>query len=218
MRWTEQVPLTADDLRDVEAFLRRPVPMHPNADDHRPTLEGPDGRTVTPVTAREWLDARAAGFVPRANVDNKLETAFKKRAYPALWLAKARRAERSYIADLRPDLLATRWMPPRWSFVFDEDEYLDLSKRLGRAPAWHELFPATRLDDRGRHFVRFEDGESAGIQLSFLAWGDYDGDGNEDLLLEVATYAPRGTFSHVMLVTLSRTEPGGQVLEIQRDE
>lgn len=218
VRQTSQLRISAEDLANLDGYLAAPVPMGGNDPSVRPTLVNDKNEERTPLTGKEWLDARREGFTWKSNFDNKLEGWYKQRVYPALWLKSAKPSARSYWGGFSADARIVDWLPARLGFGFDADEAAEFEKRRKRAPVWRDLFPATLVTDRKRDRIILDDTQGGEAVITLLAYGDVNGDGTEDLLMEVATYATQGTFAHVAYVTLTRKTDTGPVEVVKTDD
>ena len=211
VRQTAHLKITPADVADLPAYLARDVPMGDIDPTFRPTLVNDKNEERVPVTAQQWLDARKAGFSWKANVDNKLEGAYKRYAFPAQWLRDAKPSQRSFLGGVRTDARIVDWLPASFGFSYDAESAEAFEKKRHHPPVWRDMFPATLIADRQRDRITLDDTHGGQTVITLLAYGDVNADGIQDVLAEVATHATGGTFSTVSYVTFTRTSEAKSV-------
>ncbi len=236
VRWTSAVKLKS--LDDIQAALDRPVPMQ--AGESLVLHEdGNKARTVT--TGREWLKALKDGYSEESTYDITMESYFIHNTATLLLLGRAHPSTVSYVADLKLGKDAAAVLPctihPRWN------EYVEVALDSGRkfpdlpgnwkkiadawdfqgcgdsSPRYAALFPAAVVSNVTPFEVEVYDSgvpeEAVQTTLEIVGWGDWDGDGIEDVLLRQSTYYNSGSgrsYDHMILTRLKR----GDALVVRR--
>jgi hypothetical protein len=168
----------------------------------------------TPARIEELLDRplrEAATLIDRATgVTRTVRTPADYLATVALSLEPAGEADAAALARLRdiaiPLSLVKDARPSRWSLLGDLDLAVDnldaLPPTLGpladeydraraaflarRGRAWRIMWPDSLATMLSPHHVRIDNPAGASCQVKLLAWGDFDADGFEDLLVETS--------------------------------
>ena len=216
VRWTHHVELKdLDEARAIDKYLDAPV-ITVNGREKINMVEINGNAEAVATTPREWLELRGKRHAPRTTYDIRAESWFKSVVVPKLFLACARPARVSHLHDFRLTDRPLRKLPLHLGLNFMEDwKWEKRLARFQRGETWGEIRPTLGVEVEDEHaIVVAGDGEKNCINL--LAWGDFDGDGIEDVLLSVANYAIRGTSCAYRYVIVTRKTPGGRLLVIRR--
>lgn len=237
VRWTAAVDLK--DLPSAEATLDRRVKMP----DGEPLVlrkgfgdASADTRSVT--TGREWCKALKDGYGAYWTGDIVLQSWFEFTVGTILLLTNAQPSVVSYVSDFKFGTNALNDLPctlhPRWN------EYVELAVEAGRTftdlptdwketadrldfarcgntcPRYAAVFPDAAVGECNSAEVEILLGtEEDGVRicLKLVAWGDFDGDGIEDLLMQNSTYYRGGSGRYYTHVVLTRLTPSSALVE-----
>lgn len=210
VRWTRHVELAG--LADIEATLDRPVVTsngeeelillppgrHPRPADAE---QGPDAVRIHSV--REYLRYQDLEYYAGTTLEMMVESHFKFAALPAKYLKRARPSRESFVADLRLDSGHLRLPPSLGLDAVGEAEGIEQSERLAaEGQSWQEIWPEARFTGDETSLTVSDEGCVVSIDL--LAWGDFNGDGIEDVLLFVTWRAVGGSMRIYWAAALTR--------------
>jgi hypothetical protein len=127
-------------------------------------------------------------------------------------LQSARPSRRSALGETP---LLPRFLPPTLGFLPSEESHRRASVAQARGLSWKDTEPDLRVTSSTPDQTVIE--TPAGyVRLEWYARGDFNGDGIEDLLVRVASYAKQGTYARIRLVLLTRTAPD-EILRVLRE-
>jgi len=195
-----------ENLGQIEELLDKPVDMSESR--FKLYLTGPDKQRVLVTTGRQWFDLKCKGFYPYTTYDITMEGWFKISCEPLLYLKKAAPARVSYVADFRLDKDPLKNLPPRLGPIVSGDTRDRVEEGVARGMTWTDLFPETVVESAAPTKIDLRCADNT-IGLSLIAWGDFNGDGLEDVLLFHAFNVISGTlrcYKHVVLTRRSRED------------
>ncbi len=235
VRWTAAVDLT--DLQSVEAALDRRV----ITSDGEPLVlrkDFGDADTLSVTTGREWIKALKDGYGAYTTADMISQNWFDFTVGTIMLLTNARPSVASYVGDFQfgtnalddlPCTLHPRWnqyvelaiedgrvfpdLPTDWNEIADRSDFVGCGNSC---PRYAEVFPDAVVGEHSPEQVELLVGnEDAGVQtiLKLVAWGDFDGDGIEDLLMQQSTYYRGGSGRIYDHIVLTRLAPTGALVE-----
>ena len=203
-------------LSDIESTLDKPIVTAGREEELVMVPEGYVRSSAVAVTSppvrihtvREYLRYKGRGYEPADNHQIAVESWFKTASVPAKYLGSARPSRVSYVKDLA---LSDRPLPlpPTLGPYLSRDEDARVRSLMAKGKSWREIWPKAQWSHPDRHTVSIEVGGLRTI-VDLLAWGDFNGDGIEDVLLSVTTHATRATFhsyGHVIITRLSERGP-----------
>jgi hypothetical protein len=203
VRWTRAVgppPRLA-----LEAKLKRPVKLprgqeiYEHSDRHRQIR-----------TCADYARAMKNGWKNNANTfEMTMAASFKEECDVPLLILAAKPSRVSYVQNFKLDESALDLLPPTLSFTpFGElEEAADGAERTGLS--WKKFKPGLKLLKKDANWMVVEEPGESRIELEIKAFGDFNDDGIEDVLLFKSTNVIGGTFSAYHPVILTRTAAGG---------
>lgn len=108
-------------------------------------------------------------------------------------------SNKSFLGSFKHSAALPNKMPPELSLIISNDD----ERRLAKANSWEQMSPIQKVETVNDDQAIYYD-NSGGIQrLTVMAWGDYDQDGIEDIVLHMANAVERGSYSssHSYIVT-----------------
>lgn len=214
VRWTPKVDIKS--LDEIPAKLQEPVRLGENDPAyHDLSIEYKleDGATVTQrlVTGADYLDAlsnKHYSVMGGNNYQLCMESFFLKTAGTLDLLRMAKPSKVSWVSDFSMSNMTLRDVP--WSFVVFTDvesdgSYADVNTN------------AAIIDQSESRMTIIDDVETSNTvdSLTHLAWGDFNGDGIEDLLFFCGERSLVGSFRYYHHVLFTRTNEGVALSEIE---
>jgi hypothetical protein len=162
--------------------------------------------THRPNDCREWTKLHAEGYKPTTTVEAQADSGAELRCMTLLLLQRARPAKTSYIRDLVWNSSLLSVLPASVATTFNAEREQAVAKAVSEGLALSRFDPKARgktSDDE--HTLEIIEGNGQTMIIVHAeAWGDFNGDGVDDVALSVVNGATRGTYSYVRLLTLSR--------------
>ena len=209
IRWTEQLgfkPFHSLDLTGLgssdwlsDGLLPRGASIKMVCDD----------KTVTVTSLQDYYDLMIDGLRPvmECNASFQANALFVRYVYPQFYLRQATPAERSYLTGfaLSEDLLKD--LPPLLgAFALPAEEFDRVDAIESAGGTWADIYPEDRVEVHSANHVTVT-GRGGRVVIRQLAWGDFDGDGFEDILLWLWRET-EGTYFDYDVIVLTRTAPG----------
>ena len=203
VRWTRAVG--PHSRLALEAKLKRPVKLprgqeiYEHSDRHRQIR-----------TCADYARAMKNGWRNNANTfEMTMAASFKDQCDVPLLVLAAKPSRVSYVQNFKLDEAALDLLPPTLSFtpVGELEEAADAAERQGLS--WKKFKPGLKLLKKGANWMVVEEPGESRIELEIKAFGDFNGDGSEDVLLFKSTNVIEGTFSSYYPVMLTRIAANG---------
>ena len=240
VRWSGWLELNS--LEEVDSILDQRVRQLTLAKDGASGEDAENQKTVE--TGREWLAALAEGYYARTTFDMSVQSEFIFRVEPPLLLRDhARPSKTSHVKEFEFSGDSIRQLPATIHPACDLEMRTAISQgkvfpglpedwearsKSGElaldSPLWPrfaDVFADARAEmDQPRHvrIVEGTEGSGTGISLRLVGWGDFNGDGVEDMLLESAVDYLGGTGVSFGMLLLTRLEPDGPLLELPKPQ
>jgi len=203
VRWTRAVG--PPSRRVLKAKLKMPVNHPPGQRMYEHT-----GRKREIRTCVDYLRAKRNNWSDEANgFERATEGFFKEQCYAPLLILAARPSRISYVKNFKLNEAALDLLPPSMSFtpVGELEEKADEAERQGLS--WKKFKPGLKLLKKGADWIAVEEPSESRIELHIKAFGDFNGDGVEDVLLFKSDRAIGGTFHADYPVVLTRVVADG---------
>jgi hypothetical protein len=203
VRWTRAVGPSSRQA--LEAGLKRPVKL-PRGQE---IYEHSDRHRQTPTCA-DYARAMKNGWRNNANTfEMTMAASFKEECDVPLLILAAKPSRVSYVQNFKLDESAIDLLPPTLSWILSGDEAQAAEEAERKGLSWKKFKPGLKTREKYRNGMTFEEPDEATIELEIKAFGDFNGDEIEDVLLFKSTHAINGTFSFYQPVILTRTADGG---------
>jgi hypothetical protein len=186
VRWTASVKLKS--VADIAAALDEDVLSKGESLD---LVHDADRRTVR--TCVDYGKATADGFAPENTPGIAAESFFKARCTPLSFLRDARPSEASWVSGLRLDRDALRTLPASMNISLEgpSDQEKEAIAGGQRLAAFDPRLVVTKASATS---VTFDDPKVFTSTVQIVAWGDFDHDGVEDVLLFQSLHSLDGSF------------------------
>jgi hypothetical protein len=196
VRWTPRLPLTS--LAQADEFLRRPV--EPGIMMAREKDTGADRELIRVNTGLDYVNALEVGFQPHLGIDLAMSGNFTV-AHCVHKLRHAKLSRWSHVAGIRLDRLKLRELPAEMTpLVSDEQWEAAKLEKFGWADPTAKIIQA-------QPFKLVVEGDCGTATFWIAGWGDFDGDGVEDVLLGAYYDFAPGSLSYGTTVIVTRRAP-----------
>lgn len=125
-------------------------------------------------------------------------------------LRQAVPAQRTHLAGFQLDAQTINDLPPDLSLIISQDDVRKVAAARKAGHSWRELQPITRVTPESSHTVLVE-GHGWGERLEIDAFGDFNHDGLEDILVKTHAWLTGGTYTTTRLFVLTRFQDGGRL-------
>lgn len=199
--WSSALKLKS--LSDIPQQLQQPI--------NEVILTGPSSGPVTVKTCVEYLKLTREGYFPANNHEIAASSWLISACYPLRFLQTAIPAQQSYLRSF--DLVKNYQQLPA-DVVFP-----DLESESQPQGDLATAYPDAKLklrDNNSIELIESKIGMRAIVTL--LAWGDYNHDGYDEMLIEVANYATDGSFHSYQMYVVAKTNSTAKITEINAPE
>ena len=202
VRWAESLGLTG--RADVPNRLSEPWGY--SLDVYR--LDETRGReTASMSDCVSYFRLSDAGFEARP-IHEQLDLGADCHAIRAIGEATASRA--SHLEGFRLDERSVELLPPDLSLIVSDDDARRVETANAAGHAWSQVEPigSVTVERSGAILV---EGDGWGVRVALLTWGDFDGDGVEDVVAKLGGWLTEGSYRTTRLVVLTRPEAGARL-------
>ena len=166
-------------------------------------MKDDETNSVRVRTWREFDHYSQEGYIPCDMTDLRMSQWFIQGRGFVPFLEQAQPSKVSYVHDLPMDRRLLNILPIELGPLVSNEEDELAQKATAEGKTWLGFYPKTRIRKRTKTMLHVQ---AAGfdVRLSVMAYGDYNGDGVEDVLLCVGHQATRGTLGYSFLAVLTR--------------
>lgn len=216
LRWTKHV-----DLKDLASL---PAAMEANLTPNGKALslasgeKTPAGKpaTIEVGTCARYLQAIDDGYRPESTFDISQESFFKARCAPLWFLRASRPSRESHVKDLRLDVPAPLSTLPGRLNVFMEAPTEEEDAAMAKGAALAAINPKAKVKRKDATSVVFVDPETQiEATVDVIAWGDFDRDGLEDVLLFQAGHSLEGSYRMYRHLIVTRKAAGAPLVVLR---
>jgi hypothetical protein len=165
------------------------------------------GREHRITTCDQYEKAKKGGWSAENNAQIATESFFIAGCDIPQMLLKAKPSATSYLDDFHLDASALDVLPAGIAGLADDSDALQAAEKKGAS--LKQYAPDLKVQVKETHDDRLVvQGEEARYDLEVAGFGDFNGDGIEDVLIFQASYAVGGSMHIYEPVILTRTKPG----------
>lgn len=209
VRWVDEVAPPGRPA--LVARLAQPMKGTP-----APLVENTRDGTTEIRTCTEYAAAKKRRWEPENNTQIAVESFFREQCEVGALILAAKPSRESFVDRFAFDGLALESLPPTLSYVLSPDEERAADEAERRGQSWKAFQPAARIVGTLRASqIDIEVPDEARIRLTIKAFGDFDGDGVEDVLVFVSTHAIGASFQSYEPIVLTRTSAGGSLRAVK---
>jgi hypothetical protein len=161
------------------------------------------GKEVIITTWRDFVRYRQAGYQDADNSVNVMSGWFWRTRGHIPFLETAIPASQSFVRGLRPGRDLVRLLPLDIAPMLG-DESNAAADAIKRHKSWLEIYPQTRVTEKTGTDLSLRMGQDE-LFLTILAYGDFNHDGFDDMLVCYSQRVTDGTFYYSGLAVLTRT-------------
>ncbi|MDB4987879.1 MAG: hypothetical protein JWN04_3057 [Myxococcaceae bacterium] len=167
------------------------------------------GSRAQPASCKQWAELHAQQYEAVDGLAEQTDRGAKLRCATLQLIEHAKPARISYVRDLRWDHSLLGLLPAAIATVVNEEGQRIVEAASAAGKSFKQLQPKAQLrpstDQDTLEIV--EAGKQMMIVLYPQAWGDFDGDGLDDVAVTVVNGAVHGTLSYSRLLTFTRSGP-----------
>ena len=206
MKWSDQLELA--QLADIDSQLTAGVPGGFGELSR-------DDTNVVPTSCVEWSRLHRQGYQPRTALEAQPDVGARRRCQTLLLLNRARPAHRSEVRDLRFDKHALNCLPAALATPGSPERIraVAVATQRKQSLAVFDTRARTRKSVLPHVLEVTEGGRQSVISIEPMAWGDFDGDGMDDVVVSVVNSMTDGSVLVARVLVLTRAA-AGEVLQI----
>lgn len=211
VRWTSEVKIK--DLNELDSLFDKPVDMSRACEDCSLELtdEEDENKKVKIATCKQYFDPKYDSFYARTTYDITMESWFMLDCNTLKFLKNSIPTKVSYLSDFVLSKDTIRYLPAKlvnWGCVGSEEECNKIGSKTLK-DLGSEL--RVKVEDKFNLDLEYDDTTNS---VTLLAWGDFNHDGIEDILLNVTHHYINGTGRSYDSVVLTRLEKKGKLIEL----
>ena len=161
------------------------------------------GKEVIITTWRDFVRYRQAGYLDADNSVNVMSGWFWRTRGHIPFLETAIPAGQSFVRGLRPGKDLVRLLPLDIAPMLGEESNA-AADAIKQRKSWLEIYPQTRITEKTGTEMSLRMGRYE-MSLTILAYGDFNHDGFDDMLVCYSQRVTDGTFYYSSLAVLTRT-------------
>jgi hypothetical protein len=161
------------------------------------------GKEVIITTWRDFVRYRQAGYRDADNSVNVMSGWFWRTRGQIPFLETAIPARQSFVRGLRPGGDLVRLLPLDIAPMPGEESNA-AADAIKQHKSWLEIYPQTRITEKTGTDLSLRMGQDE-LSLTILAYGDFNHDGFDDMLVCYSQRVTDGTFYYSGLAVLTRT-------------
>jgi hypothetical protein len=199
-RWSARVGI--DSLDELDARIGRS-----EVDGFGTLSKG--AATADPKSCRAWLELHKQGYEPATAVDEQPNGFAKIRCGTLALLQHVTPAKRSNVRDLALDEHVLAVLPATFASAWSREEVQAVAdaSQLGQSLKTFNPNARASFNTDTKEFEVVEvPGQPSSLIIAIEAWGDFNGDGDDDAAMSVINLSG-GTVIRVRLLLLTRREP-----------
>jgi hypothetical protein len=201
IRWSEELKLAS--RADIDRRLR--------AIDSEGFGQLSSGQSIVmPQSCVQWSDLHVHGYTPTNTTEQQPDGFARIRCGTLALLRATSVAKRSFVRELVFDERALSALPASIATAMSREEEQKIAAATSAGMSFAAFNPraaATLNAQTGFFEIDEEPGEPSSILVAPQAWGDFNGDGDDDVALSVINL-PGGSAVAYRLLVVTRAAPG----------
>ncbi len=174
-----------------------------------------DGSTASITNCASSLDLQAKGYTAVAERDGQALESQTIRCLALRAIQQAKPARQSGFASFELNPAAVSLLPPGLSLIVSNDDQRRVRAAAEKGQTWKDLEPALRASPMASGTVEVTTASTDSVLRSLAGGADFDGDGWEDLLIEVSHSLRGGTYRTVRLALVTRKSAQGPLVFVK---
>jgi hypothetical protein len=215
VRWTEHIKINS--LDEIDSVLDNFVDEY-KGKQHELTLINDEGDKHKVSTYRQYRTLQDEGYYPATNWDILYQFRFTENCTSLELLKKAKPSKISYIADFDITDNPLEVLPPTLDLINTSYEIEKAEGAIKQSKTWQEYDPTSTYTVKDAHSIHIETHEETyggnDIYITVQAWGDFNNDSTEDVLLLVTHYIKGASYRDCRHELLTRFEEDGPLIHL----
>ena len=180
-----------------------------------PVAAAKDGASASITNCASSLDLQAKGYTAIAERDGQALQSLTVRCLALRAIQQAKPASQSALAKFELTPAVVNLLPPGLSLIVSNDDQRRVQAAVEKGQTWKDLEPTLRASSPSPGVIELNT-DSTASTLRVLAGGaDFDGDGWEDLLIEVSHALKGGSYRSVRLALVTRKSTQGPLVFVK---
>ena len=169
------------------------------------TFVNGDGQDTAVTTWREFTSCQSQNFPEKTNADIAMAGWFWKTRGHISFLEKTVPATISHVRNLHPGKELVRLLPLTLAPLLSEESN-DVGEAIKHHKSWLQFYPTTRITKLTNTEMFLKMGRYE-MLVTILAYGDFNHDGFDDMLVFYDQGVTDGTFAYSGVAVLTRFTP-----------
>jgi hypothetical protein len=168
-----------------------------------------DGERVRPTNCTQWAELHSQSYEPVNTPEEQTDNGAKVRCLTLALLKRAHPARTSHLRSLAWDSSMLTVLPATIASALNQESVRDRDQATAAGKSLSQFAPNARAKTSSEErTLEISQGDML-IMLHAEAFGDFNGDGIEDVALSVVNGAVRGTYAAVRVLVLTRFSADG---------
>lgn len=174
-----------------------------------------DGESVEPLTCQRWLNLRQAGFTPPQAIEEQAFVSAQRLCGTLQLLEHAQNATQSLVRTLALDATFADKLPAAVAPTSNRSEEAQRTSAQRQGKSLTALYPMLDFKPRANTLWAEDTAKQRFVALEVTAYGDTNGDGQDDLILSVTHGALAGSLLASRLFVLTGDAHTGRLRLLQ---
>jgi hypothetical protein len=220
VKWTKHVKIKS--LDEIDNVLNNYVDPYAGTT-HELTLTNDNDDQQKVTTYKRYKELRDKGYYSASNMDALYQFRFIRNCITLELLKKAKPSSISFVRNLKLSDNPLKNLPQTLDLftTFEEEEEAEIAFKEGKT--WEEFNPLLVYEVKDDYDINIyetqgisEDDEYSGsdIYITLQAWGDFNNDSIEDILLSITYFVKDATFRWCTHALLTRLQENGRLIDI----
>ncbi|MCK4912473.1 MAG: hypothetical protein KAS05_01980 [Candidatus Omnitrophica bacterium] len=214
IRWTKHINIKS--LDEIDNALDNYIDEYAGGE-HQLTLTTNNGDERKVTTCKQYKDLQSKGYYPATNWDILYQFRFTEGCTSLELIKKTKPSKTSYIQNFDLTNNPLENLPPTLDLINTGGEIEKAEQAIKQGKTWKEYDPTStfKTDDEQKIHIesqQIDANNGNDIYITLQAWGDFNNDTIEDVLLLVTYYIKGATYRSSEHVLLTRLEENGPLI------